>query len=185
MKILYDVTYENVVELILDKKVGAIHQGKSEIGPRALGNRSIIFDPRVPDGKNIVNIVKNRENWRPFAGSVLEEHANEWFEMIGLKSSPFMTFNLRVREHAKKHIPCITHIDGTCRIQTVNQKENYHYYNLIKEFFNQTKVPILLNTSFNLAGDAIVENVPQAIDTLHRSELFYVYFPELNMMVVK
>lgn len=185
MKIKYDVNYDDVVELILEKKVGAIHQGRSEIGPRALGNRSIIFDPRVFNGKDIVNTVKKREEWRPFAGSVLEEHANEWFDMIGLKSSPFMTFNLRVRERAKKHIPSITHIDGTCRIQTVNKEDNYHYYNLINTFFNYTKVPILLNTSFNLAGDAIVENVEHAIDTLHRSELFYVYFPELKIIVVK
>ena len=94
MKIRYDVTYDDVVELILDKKIGAIHQGRSEVGPRALGNRSILFDPRIPNGKDIVNTVKKRESFRPFAGSVLKEHADRWFDMIGLKSSPYMTFNL-------------------------------------------------------------------------------------------
>jgi carbamoyltransferase len=185
MKIKYDVTYDDVVELILDKKIGAIHQGRSEVGPRALGNRSIIFDPRVPDGKDIVNTVKKRESFRPFAGSVLEEHADKWFDMIGLQRSPHMTFNLRVKDGMSDYIPSITHVDGTCRIQTVSKEENFHYYNLIKTFYMSTQVPILLNTSFNLAGDAIVETVEQAIDSLQKSELNYVYFADVSMLVVK
>lgn len=185
MKIKYDVSYEDVVDLLLDKKIGAIYQGRSEIGPRALGNRSIIFDPRVPNGKDIVNNVKKRENFRPFAGSVLEDHAHEWFDMIGLKKSPFMTFNLRVLEDKQIQIPSITHVDGTCRIQTVSKEENYHYYNLIETFYKQTKVPILLNTSFNLSRQAIVESIPHAIKTLSRSEMYYVYFPDVEMLVVK
>ena len=185
MKIRYDVTYDDVVELILDKKIGAIHQGRSEVGPRALGNRSILFDPRIPNGKDIVNTVKKRESFRPFAGSVLEEHADRWFDMIGLKSSPYMTFNLRVKETMQEYIPAITHVDGTCRIQTVNKEENFHYYNLIKTFYINTKVPILLNTSFNLAGDPIVETVKQAMTSLEKSDLYYVYFPDVDMLVVK
>lgn len=185
MKIEYDITYDDVVELILDKKIGAIHQGRSEVGPRALGNRSIIFDPRIPNGKDIVNTVKKRESFRPFAGSVLEEHADIWFDMIGLKSSPYMTFNLRVKEKMQEYIPAIIHVDGTCRIQTVNKRENFHYYNLIKTFHTNTKVPILLNTSFNLAGDAMVETPEQAIETLYKSELYYVYFADFNMLVIK
>lgn len=185
MKIKYDVTYDDVIELILDKKIGAIHQGRSEVGPRALGNRSILFDPRHPNGKDIVNTVKKRESFRPFAGSVLEEHADKWFDMIGLESSPYMTFNLRVHEDMRDYIPAITHVDGTCRIQTVNRKENFHYYNLIKTFYFNTKVPMLLNTSFNLAGDAIVESVEQAISSLQRSDLYYIYFADVDMLVVK
>lgn len=185
MKIRYDVTYDDVVELILDKKIGAIHQGRSEVGPRALGNRSILFDPRIPNGKDIVNTVKKRESFRPFAGSVLEEHAGRWFDMIGLKSSPYMTFNLRVKENMQDYIPAITHVDGTCRIQTVNKEENFHYYNLIKTFYINTKVPILLNTSFNLAGDPIVETVKQAMTSLEKSDLYYIYFPDVDMLVVK
>ena len=185
MKIKYDVTYEDIVEIILDKKIGAIHQGRSEIGPRALGNRSIIFDPRVPDGKDIVNTVKNRESFRPFAGSILEEHAHEWFHMIGLKRSPFMTFNLRVKEDKIKLIPPIVHVDNTCRIQTVSKEDNYHYYNLIHTFYKHTDVPILLNTSFNLSRQAIVEDPSDAIETLGQSDMHYVYFPDVKMVVLK
>lgn len=185
MKIKYDVTYDDVVELILDKKIGAIHQGRSEIGPRALGNRSIIFDPRVSNGKDIVNTVKRRESFRPFAGSVMEEHAHEWFDMIGLKRSPFMTFNLNVKEHKRKEIPSVVHVDGTCRIQTVSKEDNFHYYNLINAFYKQTQVPIILNTSFNLSRQAIVESPNDAIETLAISEMHYVYFPDVQMMVLK
>ena len=185
MKIKYNVSYEDIVELLLDKKIGAIYQGRSEIGPRALGNRSIIFDPRVPNGKDIVNTVKKRESFRPFAGSILEEHAHEWFDMIGLKKSPFMTFNLRVLNDKQIEIPSITHVDGTCRIQTVSKDDNFHYYNLIKTFYRKTQVPILLNTSFNLSRQSIVESVSQAIKTLAKSEMDYVYFPDVEMVVVK
>ena len=115
----------------------------------------------------------------------MEEHADKWFDMIGLKSSPHMTFNLRVKDGMSEYIPSITHVDGTCRIQTVNKEENFHYYNLIKTFYINTQVPILLNTSFNLAGDAIVETVGQAIDSLQKSELHYVYFADVSMLVVK
>lgn len=185
MKIKYDATYQDVVDLLLSKKIGAIHQGRSEVGPRALGNRSIIFDPRIKNGKDIVNTVKKRESFRPFAGSILEEYSGEWFDMIGLKSSPFMTFNLRVNQSKKDIIPSIIHVDGTCRIQTVNKKCNYHYYNLIHEFYNNTKVPILLNTSFNLSNQPIVESVADAIGTLAYSEMDYVYFPDVKIVVVK
>lgn len=185
MKILYDVNYEDVVERILDKQIGAIHQGRSEIGPRALGNRSIIFDPRVSNGKDIVNTVKRRESFRPFAGSILEEYAHEWFDMIGLERSPFMTFNLRVKEDKIKLIPPIVHVDNTCRIQTVSKENNFHYYNLIHTFYKHTNVPILLNTSFNLSRQAIVEDPSDAIETLGISDMNYVYFPDVKMMVVK
>lgn len=185
MNIKYDVTCEDVVERILDKQIGAIHQGRSEVGPRALGNRSIIFDPRLPNGKEIVNTVKKREEFRPFAGSVLEEHAHEWFDMIGLDRSPFMTFNLRVKSDRQKYIPAITHADGTCRIQTVNKVDNENYYNLIKAFHKETKVPMVLNTSFNLAGQAMVENVKHALKTLSISNMNYVYFADVNMLVEK
>ena len=183
MKIRYDVTYDDVVELILDKKIGAIHQGRSEVGPRALGNRSILFDPRIPNGKDIVNTVKKRESFRPFAGSVLEEHADRWFDMIGLKSSPYMTFNLRVKETMREYIPAITHVDGTCRIQTVRRKQNLHYHKLISEFYIRTGVPLLLNTSFNLAGDPLVETPEDALNTLSNSQISYCYFPEIKMLV--
>jgi carbamoyltransferase len=185
LKILDNVSTEYVVELILSKKIGAIYQGQSECGPRALGNRSIIFDPRIPNGKDIVNTVKCRENFRPFAASVLEEEVSNWFEMFGISSSPFMTFSFNIIEDKKDQVPAVVHVDGTCRIQTVNENNNINYYNLIKSFYKKTDVPMLLNTSFNLAGEPIVETVEDSIRTLTNSKLDYLYFPELKMVVLK
>lgn len=185
IKILENVSDDVVVDYIIDQKIGAIYQGQSECGPRALGNRSIIFDPRVSNGKDVVNTVKMRESFRPFAASVLEEEVSEWFETFGISSSPFMTFSFNVLKNKEDKVPAIVHVDGTCRIQTVNKIQNINYYNLIKEFYNRTKVPMLLNTSFNIAGDPIVETVSDAIKTLTKSKMNYVYFPELKMVVLK
>lgn len=186
LKIHNDISHKDiVVDYILNQKLGALYQGRSECGPRALGNRSIIFDPRIPDGKKIVNRVKKREQFRPFAATVLEEECHKWFDMIGLDSSSFMTFAVDIIESKKSQVPSIVHVDGTCRIQTINQKQNKIYYDLIKTFFNLTGVPMLLNTSFNLAGNPMVEEVNDAIETLYKSELDYVYFPELYLLVSK
>ena len=186
LKIHNEITNKDViVDYILKEKLGALYQGRSECGPRALGNRSIIFDPRIPNGKKIVNRVKKREQFRPFAATVLEEECHKWFDMIGLDSSPFMTFAFNILENKKDQVPSIVHVDNTCRIQTVNQNQNKIYYDLIKTFFNITGVPMLLNTSFNLAGNPMVEDVSDAIQTLYKSQLDYVYFPELNLLVSK
>ena len=165
------------LEIILKQEILAIFQGASEMGPRALGNRSLLFDPRNKDGKTIVNKVKKREWYRPFAGSVLLEYAPEWFEMGTIKESPYMSFAIPVKEDKKKLIPSITHVDGTCRIQTVTQEQNKHFYNLIKSFYEKTQVPILFNTSFNLAGEPLVETKEDALDTLKRSSIDYLYLP--------
>ena len=185
MELIKNIFHSDVVNLLLEEQIIPIFQGRSEAGPRALGNRSLLFDPRVKDGKNIVNKVKKRESFRPFAGSILKEFASEWFDMIGLEESPFMTFSFHCKEDKKSLIPSIVHVDGTCRIQTVTEEQNYHYYNLIKEFYKCTGVPILLNTSFNLAGDPMVEDISDAIYTLNESELKYLYLPELNILVKK
>lgn len=176
-------SYADVAQLIVDGNIVAIFQGRSEAGPRALGNRSILFDPRHQNGKEIVNTVKGREWFRPFAGTVLKEKALEWFDMRGLEESPFMTYAVSVKENQRQRIPCITHVDGSCRIQTVTEKQNYHYYCLIQEFESKTGVPILFNTSFNLAGDAMVETLDDAIDTLRRSKLEYLYLPEIQTLI--
>mgnify|MGYP003644541618 CR=1 FL=1 len=147
------------VDLILDQKPLVIFQGPSEWGPRALGNRSILFDPRNKDANNIINKFKNREWWRPLAASVLLEHAHDWFDLATLKESPYMTFAVGAKNIAKKQTPSIVHVDNSCRIQTVTLKQNKHYYNLLKAFYAKTKVPLLLNTSFNLAGFSIVESL--------------------------
>lgn len=186
LKVIENISQNQIVkDYILNQKIGAIYQGRSECGPRALGNRSIIFDPRIPNGKDVVNTVKQREAFRPFAATVLEEECHEWFDMIGLKSSPFMTFSFKILEDKKGIVPSIVHVDNTCRIQTVNRDQNKNFYDIIKIFFEYTKVPMLLNTSFNLAGDPMVETPDDAIATLYYSKLDYVYFPELDLLVEK
>jgi carbamoyltransferase len=164
--------------LISEQQIVAIFQGQSEWGPRALGNRSIMFDPRNPDAKQIVNRVKRREDYRPFAGSVMLEHVHDYFEMRQLKESPWMSFAIQAKEKAYKDIPSLVHADGTCRIQTVTREQNKNYYDLIEAFYKITKVPIIFNTSFNLGGESLVETIYDAIDTCNRCEINFLYVPE-------
>ncbi|AET72637.1 carbamoyltransferase [Synechococcus phage S-CAM8] len=173
------VTDDDVADLLIDGKVVAIYQGRSEAGPRALGNRSILFDPRNPAAKDIINRIKKREEFRPFAGTVMAEYADEYFDMRGLKESPFMMYAVNV---LSDKIPGITHVDNTCRIQTVTKEQNTHYYNLIKCFHKKTGVPILFNTSFNLAGECIVETPEDAIRVVNNSDIDYVYFAEFKVL---
>jgi carbamoyltransferase len=184
-KIIENITASDVAKIISEKNIVAIYQGSSEAGPRALGNRSILYDPRDPNGKDHVNIVKNREWYRPFAGSVLKENANEWFDLVSLDESKFMMFAVDVLENKKDLIPAITHVDGTCRVQTVAIEDNPNFYDLINEFYKITNVPILFNTSFNLAGDTIVETLDDALWTLHNSDIMFLYLPELKVLVTK
>lgn len=177
------VSYDDICDLIISGNIVAIYQGRAEAGPRALGNRSILFDPRHPNGKSIVNTVKGREWFRPFAGTVLKEKAQEWFEMRGLEESPFMTYAVKVKKDQQNQIPCIVHVDGSCRVQTITEEQNQHYYRLIQAFETKTGVPILFNTSFNLAGDPMVETIEDALDTLRRSKLEYLYLPEVETLI--
>jgi carbamoyltransferase len=179
----YKATPKEVAQLIVDGNIVAIAQGRSESGPRALGNRSILFDPRVSDGKDIVNKVKRREYFRPFAGTVLFEHASEWFDMDRLDESPYMMYAVDVLQDKQEQIPAITHVDGTCRVQTLKKEQNENYYDLISEFYKITKVPILFNTSFNLAGDTMVENIDDAFRTMRSSEMEYLYLPEIKKLI--
>ena len=178
-----DVVSKDVAELLIEGNIVAIAQGRSEIGPRALGNRSILFDPRVKDGKDIVNTVKNRESFRPFAGTVLLEQARDWFDMDRLDEIPFMMYAVDVLPHKIDEIPSIVHVDGTCRIQTVTLEQNKNYYDLISEFYKLTGVPILFNTSFNLAGDTMVETIDDAFRTIRNSEINYMYLPEIGKLI--
>jgi len=180
-----DATASDIAQLIDQGNIVALFQGRAEGGPRALGNRSILFDPRRPDGKDFVNRVKRREWFRPFAGSVLEEHANEWFDMAGMTSSPFMMYAVDVREDKIEQIPAVTHVDNTCRVQTVNPDQNPHYYELISEFQKLTGVPLLFNTSFNLAGQPLVETIIDALVTLFNSDIEYLYLPDVGKLVKK
>jgi carbamoyltransferase len=177
------VTPLDVAELIANKNIVALFQGRSEAGHRALGNRSILYDPRDINGKDYVNIVKQREWYRPFAASVMLEHAHDWFDMAGLKESPFMMFAVDVIKEKQKLIPCVTHVDGTCRIQTVTKEQNINFYNLINAFYKLTGVPMLFNTSFNLAGEVIVETEEEAVDVLQRSQIEYLYLPKKQTLI--
>lgn len=138
-------------------------QGRSEFGPRALGNRSILADPRKADMKDILNKrVKHRQAFRPFAPIVLAERAAEIFE--GAEESPFMLIAKRVKPEWRDRIPAIVHVDGTARVQTVREDQNPRLYQLLKAFEAITGVPVLLNTSFNVKGEPIVETPEDAIE---------------------
>ena len=175
----------DVAELLACKNIVALFQGRSEAGPRALGNRSILFDPRAADGKDIVNRVKGREWFRPFAASVMAEHANTWFDMRSLRSSPFMMYAVNVSAKYIGSVPAVTHVDGTCRVQTVSEQDNKNYHDLISAFYAVTGVPMLFNTSFNLAGEPLVDSFADAMDTFMRSDIPYLYLPEINTLIEK
>jgi len=149
-------------KVLADEKVVGWFQGRSEFGPRALGNRSILADPRNPAMKDVLNArVKFRQAFRPFAPIVLAERASEIFE--GDEDSPFMLLAKRVRPEWKDKIPAIVHVDGTARVQTVRREHNERLYLLLKEFEKITGVPVLLNTSFNIRGEPIVETPADAM----------------------
>ncbi|MBA1142367.1 MULTISPECIES: carbamoyltransferase family protein [Mesorhizobium] len=148
-------------------------QGRSEFGPRALGNRSILADPRPAANKDRINaMVKKREGYRPFAPSVLEEHASEFFDLPdGKHEFPFMNFVVRVRDSKRALLGAITHVDGTARLQTVSRNANPAYWDVINAFKQRTGTPILLNTSFNNNAEPIVDSVADAIATFLTTEL--------------
>jgi carbamoyltransferase len=175
------VSYSDVADLLCDGEVVAMFQGRSEAGQRALGNRSLLYDPRVKNGRDIVNQIKQRESFRPFAGTVLLEDSNEWFDMRGLDDCSYMQYAVRAK---KDGIDAIVHVDNTCRVQTVTKIQNKHFYNLIKSFKQKTNVPILLNTSFNLGGEPLVETFDDAIKTLKKSNIGYLYLPEVGKLII-
>lgn len=178
-----DVTPADVAKLISEKNIVTLFQGRSEAGPRALGNRSILYDPTDPNGKDTVNKVKGREWFRPFAGSMLKEHFEEWFDTYGMEETPFMMYAMDFKPEKHGECPAITHVDGTCRIQTVTREQNETYYDLIEEFHKITGVPILFNTSFNLAGEPLVETLEDALHTMKNCDINYMYLPEVGKLV--
>jgi carbamoyltransferase len=150
------------VELLTDNKVLGWFQGGSEIGPRALGNRSILMNPGRAENKDHLNErVKHRENFRPFAPAVIGERAGEYFDLD--RPSPFMLLVADVLPGAREKIPAVTHIDGTARVQTVSMNSNPAFYRLMEKFGEATGTPVLLNTSFNVAGEPVVETPDDAI----------------------
>jgi carbamoyltransferase len=160
----------DAAKMIADGKIVAWFQGRMEFGPRALGNRSLLADPRRPEMRDILNQkVKHREDFRPFAPSVLAEYADEWFD-VGPRSASheFMLFTPRVNADKLDRIPAVVHKDGTARVQLVSRKLNPRYHELISSFHELTGVPIVVNTSFN-DSEPIVCTPTDAIVTFRKS----------------
>ena len=155
---------QTAAQLLSEGKIIGWFQGRMEFGPRALGNRSILSDPRQADMKDRVNsAIKFREIWRPFAPSMLTEAAPDFLACV--RDSPFMILTDQVKPEKKTVIPAVTHVDGSTRPQTVERAVNPRYWELIKAFEELTGVPVIMNTSFNLRGEAIVSNPTEAIRT--------------------
>jgi len=153
-------------EQISKGKILAWFQGRMEFGPRALGNRSILADPRDPDMKDKINAtIKFREDFRPFAPAVLEERVSDCFDTSF--PSPFMTMTFDVREDWKERLASITHVDGTARIQTVGRETNPLFHQLIMEYESLTGIPVVINTSFNIKGQPICLSPRDAISTFY------------------
>jgi carbamoyltransferase len=154
----YDLGGEYPVSKIIDgllkDKIVAVASGKAEFGPRALGNRSILADPRDPNIKDKVNLIKKRELFRPFAPVIMEEHASEWFDMKF--TSPYMQYAVKCLKPSV--IPSVVHYDGTSRVQTVNRKEHFGLWSVLNGFYNKTGVPVLLNTSLNIKGQPLLND---------------------------
>jgi len=162
---------QKTAKLISEQNVVGWYQGRVEWGPRALGNRSILADPRNAKMKDILNEkIKHRESFRPFAPSILEDHASEYFEID--IPSPYMLLVAKVKQPEK--IPAVTHVDGTGRLQTVSRKANALYYDLINEFYKLTGVPVIVNTSMNVKGEPIVNTPEQAFDMLLKTDMDYI-----------
>jgi len=173
---------EKQISVFLNQgKSVAVFNEQAEAGPRSLGNRSILFSAENKLAKQIINKIKNREWYRPFACSILKEYSKEYFEMFDLEESPFMTISFQSKTNK---IPGVVHIDNSCRIQTVDNQIP-HLYNLLQHFYNISKVPVLLNTSFNLSGEPLVETPEEAIDVFNRSKIDILWFPEKNIMLTK
>jgi carbamoyltransferase len=155
-----DYPVEKIFEAIKKDGIVAVASGKAEYGPRALGNRSILADPRDPLIKDKVNTIKQRELFRPFAPVVLEEFANEWFDMNF--TSPYMQYAVKCKYPDK--VPAVVHVDGTSRVQTVNKEQHPGLHMLLRKFYWDTGVPMLLNTSLNIKGQPLLNDKSDIID---------------------
>jgi carbamoyltransferase len=165
---------DEVAELVAEGNIIGWFQGGAEYGPRALGNRSIICDARSKDMRDVLNArVKHREMWRPFAVSVLAERLGDWFDLQPSSTTAFMLLAGEVREEKRALVPSIVHVDNTCRVQTLTKENNGVYYDLVKAFERKTATPLIINTSFNLGGEPIIESPQDALDTFLRTDMDY------------
>ena len=160
--------YETVARLLAEGNIVAVVHGRDEWGPRALGNRSILADPRRAEMKDHLNAkIKFREDFRPFAPVIMREHYGDYFETLNLDESPYMLFTHKVLQSDK--IPAATHVNKTGRVQTVSVEQNSCLYSILEEFYKLTGVPVLINTSFNLRGEPIVSSPSDALKTFYAS----------------
>jgi carbamoyltransferase len=161
---------EEAGRLLADSRIVGWFQGRAEVGPRALGARSILADPRRAETKDVVNArVKRREAFRPFAPSVLDEHGADFFE--GYHPNAFMLLVQPVRPERRAQIPAVTHVDGSARLQSVTAGDSPLYHRLISRFAARTGIPVVLNTSFNLRGEPIVHRPAEAVADFLRSDM--------------
>jgi carbamoyltransferase len=149
-----DYPVQKIVEGILQDGIVAVASGRAEYGPRALGNRSILADPRDPNIKDKVNLIKQRELFRPFAPVIMEECASKWFDMDF--TSPYMQYTVRCLQPDK--VPSVVHADGTSRVQTVNRDQHRGLWRVLNKFYLKTGVPVLLNTSLNIKGQPLLND---------------------------
>jgi carbamoyltransferase len=162
--------HEHVAELLAQGRIVGWARGPAEFGPRALGNRSILADPRDPEMMHKLNDrVKFREEFRPFAPSILEDFGPTWFE--DYQPSPYMERTLRFRAEVRSKVPAVVHVDGTGRLQSVSKDGAPDFYRLIEAFHRTTGVPLLLNTSFNVMGKPIIHSVQDAVAVFYTSGL--------------
>ena len=165
---------QTVAGLIASRKVVGWFQGRLEFGPRALGARSLLADPRTDEMKDIINAkVKFREAFRPFAPAILREHVHEYFDVPAGMDLPFMLLVPKVREEKRSVIPATTHEDGTGRVQTVTERANGRFARLIRAFHRLTGVPVVINTSFNVRGEPIVCTPEDAYRCFMRTHIDY------------
>jgi carbamoyltransferase len=163
---------KHVAELLEGENVLGWFQGKMEFGPRSLGNRSIIADARNPNNWKKVNLkIKFRESFRPFAPTILEERTTDYFDLD--RQSPFMLLVADTVPNKREEIPAVTHVDGSARIQTINRNQNALYYDLLKAFEARTGCPVIINTSFNVRGEPIVESPKDALNCFLHTHMDY------------
>tara|TARA_R110000803_G_scaffold209110_1_gene278350 strand:+ start:113 stop:1465 length:1353 start_codon:yes stop_codon:yes gene_type:complete len=174
-------TPEEVAQVLLKEPV-AIFQSRSEQGQRGLGNRSLLMNPIHEKAHDKLNLIKKREWFRPFACSILKEKAKEWFDMP-IEESPYMMYIFRIKN--KNILKAGLSKNNDSRIQTVSKENNLHFYNLIKQFYKLTNVPILINTSLNLPGEVLVETMQDLKELFEKSKLNYIYLPEVNKLIRK
>jgi carbamoyltransferase len=171
-------------QLIAAGEVIAWYRGRMEFGPRALGHRSILADPGRPDMRDRVNaLVKMREAFRPFAPAVSLEQAGKWFDVRAGTELPYMTVNVDVRPEHRAGLPAITHVDGSARVQTVSRLDNGEFHELLQAVGRRTGREMVLNTSFNVKGQAIVNTPVEAIETFQRSGIHALFLE--NVLVRK